>query len=199
MRDKLNAVGFTQRCDLEDLGHSAGLSNIRYQGQQPRIDHIAAGREGLTTTDGEPNQSTSGDELIEQKQLLCRCERAGKPLSRAKYAGPMHCVDPKTLGLATQWSFWAMLEMEALLLDLLQHRAVLPELARDASYAERCSNTKRTSAFADGRHPSARWRNPDEHSLASCPIAHSAVGRSRQFPCRELQKIPEAEANVASG
>src|SRR5262249_16796103 len=54
-----------------------------------------------------------------------------------KYAGPMHCVDPKVLGLATQWSFWVMLEMEALLLDLLQHRAVLPEFARDASYAER--------------------------------------------------------------
>ena len=30
-----------------------------------------------------------------------------------------------------------MLEMEGLLLDLLQHRAVLPEFARDASYAER--------------------------------------------------------------
>ena len=30
-----------------------------------------------------------------------------------------------------------MLEMEALLLDLLTHRAVLPEFARDASYAER--------------------------------------------------------------
>jgi glutathione S-transferase len=44
---------------------------------------------------------------------------------------------PEVLGLAAQWSFWAMLEMEALLLDLLQHRAVLPEFARDASYAER--------------------------------------------------------------
>ena len=54
-----------------------------------------------------------------------------------KYAGPMHCADPKVLGLAAQWSFWAMLEMEALLLDLLQHRAVLPEFGRDASYAER--------------------------------------------------------------
>ena len=54
-----------------------------------------------------------------------------------KYAGPMHCVDPKVMGLAAQWSFWAMLEMEALLLDLLQHRAVLPEFARDPSYAER--------------------------------------------------------------
>src|SRR5262245_38860436 len=61
-----------------------------------------------------------------------------QPLSRAKkYAGPMLCVDLKVLGLATQWSFWAMLEMEGLLLDLLQHRAVLPEFARDASYAER--------------------------------------------------------------
>ena len=116
-----------------------------------------------------------------------------------KYAGRLHCVDPKVLGLATQWSFWAMLKTEAPLLDLLQHRAVLPEFARDASYAQRCSNTKRTSAFAGKRHPSARWRNPDERSLAPCPIVHSAVGRLRQFPCRELQKIPEAEANVASG
>jgi glutathione S-transferase len=54
-----------------------------------------------------------------------------------EYAGPMRCPDPKILGLAAQWSFWATLEMEALLLDLLQHRAVLPEFARDASYAER--------------------------------------------------------------
>ena len=54
-----------------------------------------------------------------------------------KHDGPMHCAGPEVLGLAAQWSFWAVLEMEALLLDLLQHRAVLPEYARDASYAER--------------------------------------------------------------
>jgi glutathione S-transferase len=54
-----------------------------------------------------------------------------------KYEGLMHCAGPEVLGLAAQWSFWAVLEMEALLLDLLQHRAVLPEYARDASYAER--------------------------------------------------------------
>jgi glutathione S-transferase len=54
-----------------------------------------------------------------------------------KYEGSMHCDGPEVLGLATQWSFWAMLETEALLLDLLQHRAMLPEFARDASYAER--------------------------------------------------------------
>ena len=54
-----------------------------------------------------------------------------------KFEGPMHCAGPAVLGLAAQWSFWAMLEMEALLLDFLNHRAVLPEFARDASHAER--------------------------------------------------------------
>jgi glutathione S-transferase len=54
-----------------------------------------------------------------------------------KYEGPMHCAGPEVLGLAAKWSFWAILEMEALLLELLQHRAMLPEFARDASYAER--------------------------------------------------------------
>ena len=42
-----------------------------------------------------------------------------------KYVGPMHFSSPEVLGLAAQWSFWAMLEMEDLLLDLLQHRALL--------------------------------------------------------------------------
>jgi glutathione S-transferase len=54
-----------------------------------------------------------------------------------KYEGPMHFANPEVLGLAGQWSFWAMLEMEDLLLDLLQHRALLPEFVRDPSYAER--------------------------------------------------------------
>ena len=135
MRDKLNAVGFTQRCDLEDLGYSAGLSNIRYQGQQPRIDHIAAVREGLTPTDCEPNQSTSGDELIEQKQLLCRCERAGT-ISR-KICGADALRRSQSARSGHPMEFLGDVEMEALLLDLLQHRAVLPEFARDASYAER--------------------------------------------------------------
>jgi glutathione S-transferase len=54
-----------------------------------------------------------------------------------KYEGPMHCTEAEVLGLSAQWSFWAMSEMEHLLLDLPQHRALLPEFARDPSYAER--------------------------------------------------------------
>jgi glutathione S-transferase len=54
-----------------------------------------------------------------------------------KYQGPMRYRAPEVLGIAAQWSFWAMLEMEDLLLDLLSHRALLPELTRDPSHAER--------------------------------------------------------------
>ena len=54
-----------------------------------------------------------------------------------KYPGPMHAGSAAVLGIAAQWSFWAMLEMEALLLDLLNHRAVLPDFARDPSHVER--------------------------------------------------------------
>lgn len=54
-----------------------------------------------------------------------------------KYEGPMRCASPEVLGLAAQWSFWAMLEIEDLLLHLLEHRAVLPEFARDVSVVER--------------------------------------------------------------
>jgi glutathione S-transferase len=54
-----------------------------------------------------------------------------------KYDGPMHCAGPEVLGIAAQWSFWAMLEIEHLLLHLLEHRALLVEFSRDASAVER--------------------------------------------------------------
>ena len=54
-----------------------------------------------------------------------------------KYDGPMHCADPKVLGLAAQWSFWAVLEIEHLLLNFLEHRALLAEFARDPSVTAR--------------------------------------------------------------
>jgi glutathione S-transferase len=53
-----------------------------------------------------------------------------------KYPGPLP-ADAATLGTAAQWSFWAMLETETLLLDLLMHRAMLPEYGRDPSHVER--------------------------------------------------------------
>ena len=54
-----------------------------------------------------------------------------------KYPGPMHCADAAVLGHAAQWSFWAMLEIEMLLLHMLEHRVLLAEHARDISVVER--------------------------------------------------------------
>ena len=54
-----------------------------------------------------------------------------------KYDGPLHCASAEVLGLAAQWSFWAMLEIEHLLLNLLEHRVLLSEFARDLSAIER--------------------------------------------------------------
>jgi glutathione S-transferase len=54
-----------------------------------------------------------------------------------KYEGPMHCTSADGLGHAAQWSFWAMLEIEHLLLHLLEHRILLAEQARDLSAVER--------------------------------------------------------------
>jgi glutathione S-transferase len=54
-----------------------------------------------------------------------------------KYPGPMHCADAAVLGHAAQWSFWATIEIEMLLLHLLEHRILLAEQARDLSVVER--------------------------------------------------------------
>ena len=54
-----------------------------------------------------------------------------------KYPGPMQTGSPEVQAQATQWSIWAILELETLALDLLHHRDLLAEPARDASYAER--------------------------------------------------------------
>lgn len=54
-----------------------------------------------------------------------------------KYDGPMHCASADVLGIAAQWSFWAMLEIEQSLLHLLEHRVLLAEHARDLSAIER--------------------------------------------------------------
>jgi glutathione S-transferase len=75
--------------------------------------------------------------LVDGELVLWESMAINLYLAKKKYDGPMHCTGPDVLGLAAQWSFWAMLEMESLLLELLQHRAVLPEFARDPSFVER--------------------------------------------------------------
>ena len=54
-----------------------------------------------------------------------------------KYEGPLHAGSPEVVAQATQWSLWAVSEIEELALDLLHHRALLADFARDASHAQR--------------------------------------------------------------
>jgi glutathione S-transferase len=55
----------------------------------------------------------------------------------AQRPGPMHFGSPAVLGIAAQWSFWAIAEIETFLLNLLSHRILLAEHVRDPSHLER--------------------------------------------------------------
>jgi glutathione S-transferase len=54
-----------------------------------------------------------------------------------KYEGLMHAGSPEVVAQATQWSLWAVLEIEQLALGLLHRCALLADFACDASHAQR--------------------------------------------------------------
>jgi len=93
-----------------------------------------------------------------------------------KYDGPLHSDKPEVLGLAAQWSFWAMLEMEALLLELLMHRAMLPEFGRDPSYAERDELLlKKPLRLLDGALAARPYLAADDFTVADLNVASILV------------------------
>jgi len=89
-----------------------------------------------------------------------------------KYEGPLHSTKPEVLGLAAQWSFWAMLEMEDLLLDLLMHRATLPEFGRDPSHVERDELLlKKPLSVLDAALAARSYLAGDEFTVADLNVA----------------------------
>jgi glutathione S-transferase len=93
-----------------------------------------------------------------------------------KYEGPMHCAGPEALGKAAQWSFWAMLELEELLLELLNHRAVLPEAVRDPSHAERSELLlQKPLGVLNGSLAKPQFLAGDSFSLADLNVASILV------------------------
>ena len=54
----------------------------------------------------------------------------------AKYDAGMQPASPEALGHAYKWSFWAMTEVEAHLLDYMLHRSIFPEGQRDYKVAD---------------------------------------------------------------
>jgi glutathione S-transferase len=93
-----------------------------------------------------------------------------------KFQGPMQCGSPEVLGKAAQWSFWAMLELEELLLDLLNHRAVLPEFVRDPSHAERSELLlQKPLRVLDGSLGQRQFLAGDSFTLADLNVASILV------------------------
>jgi glutathione S-transferase len=89
-----------------------------------------------------------------------------------KYEGPMHCASAAVLGLAAQWSFWAMLEIERLLLELLEHSVLLPEYSRDASVVERVELLLRKPlTVLDGALAGHRFLAGDGFTVADLNVA----------------------------
>jgi len=93
-----------------------------------------------------------------------------------KYPGSMQSGSPEMLGKAAQWSFWAMLELEELLLDLLNHRAVLPEAVRDPSHAERSELLlQKPLRVLNGSLEKPQFLAGDSFSLADLNVASILV------------------------
>jgi len=116
----------TERClwMLEEMGEPYELiqTNVRTEDlQNPEYLQLNPNARIPTLVDGE---------LVLWESMAINLYLAQRP-------GPMHSGSAATLGLAAQWSFWAMLETEALLLDLLTHRVLLMEHVRDPSHVER--------------------------------------------------------------
>jgi glutathione S-transferase len=91
-----------------------------------------------------------------------------------KYQSPLQCGSAEMLGKAAQWSFWAMLELEGLLLELMNHRAVLPEYARDPSIAER-NELQKPLRVLSGSLGERQFLTGDGFTLADLNVASILV------------------------
>lgn len=114
-----------------------------------------------------------------------------------KYDGPLHLAGPKDLGLAAQWSFRAVLEMEGLLLDLLAHRAMLPEFARDPSQAERNELLlRRPLGVLNDTLTSHQYLTGDSFTVADLNVASilawGRIARLNRSACSEVARWLDA-------
>jgi glutathione S-transferase len=57
-----------------------------------------------------------------------------------KTGGPLAAASPEEEALMIQWSFWVANEIERLLIDVLEHRMMLPETERNPALAEAAWN-----------------------------------------------------------
>jgi glutathione S-transferase len=58
-----------------------------------------------------------------------------------KTGGPVAAASPQEEALFAQWSFWVVTEVEHRLIEILEHRMLLPEAERDAACADKAWRT----------------------------------------------------------
>lgn len=112
---------------------------------------------------------------------------------------------PETEGLAYQWSFWVMSEVEQALLSLLMHKRVLPEDKRDPQKVTRSEGILRAPLkildraladreyLVDGRFTLAdlnvaavlSWAKPARHPLSDLPDLDAWLKRCLDRPARK--------------
>ncbi|RMG38712.1 MAG: glutathione S-transferase family protein [Gammaproteobacteria bacterium] len=113
----LEEVGLPYRHEPLDYRDKAGLDDPSYRALNPN---------GRIPT------------LVDGDHVLWESMAINLYLAR-KYGGDagLWPDSPETEGLAWQWSFWVMTEVEHALLTVLMHRRVLPEAKRDPERATR--------------------------------------------------------------
>lgn len=112
---------------------------------------------------------------------------------------------PESEGLALQWSFWVMSEVETHLLSLLMHKRMLPTDKRDPDKAKRNEGILRQPLqvleqsltgrdyLVDDRFTVAdlnvasvlSWTRPARYSLKSLPQVHAWLDRCLDRPARK--------------
>jgi glutathione S-transferase len=110
-----------------------------------------------------------------------------------KHGGELAPKDAAELGLAMQWSFWAVTEVETAALDALKHRLLLPEDERDeVAVAAAAEKLAKPLAVLDGALADREYLVGDRFTVADLNTA--AVAGWAKFARLDLSAWPNLTA-----
>jgi len=180
---------------LEELDLTYQREKLDYRGETLRSpDYLAINPNGRIPT------LKDGDLILWESMAI------NLYLAR-RYGSEKHLWPDSTEseGLALQWSFWVMTEIEQHLLSLLMHKRMLPADKRDAAKVTRNEGILRPPLqvleqaladrdyLVDGRFTVAdlnlasvlSWTRPARYSLKSLPQVHAWLDRCLDRPARK--------------
>jgi len=112
---------------------------------------------------------------------LCESMAINLYLAR-KHGGPLAPHDAREDGLAAQWSFWAVTEMEGPALEVLFHRALLPAEKREEAKVEKAlAKLEGPARVLDAALAGSGWLAGKRFTVADLNVA-SVAGYLRAAP-----------------